>query len=234
MQKNERILRIVMSIILPIAMLLLAREAAVVRAEYVGKNGMSEKTCVVIDAGHGGHDPGKVGVTGCYEKDINMKITAKLKSFLEMEGIEVVLTRDGDYSLCSESDKNKKNTDMKNRMDIIEKNNPVLVVSIHQNSYTSPEIKGAQAFYYPNSGKSRELARVIQERLVATLDTANRRKISANDSYYLLKNISCPTVIVECGFLSNPQECENLETDYYQEKVAWAIYMGIMQYLNAK
>ena len=114
------------------------------------------------------------------------------------------------------------------------KNNPVLVVSIHQNSYSSPEIKGAQTFYYPNKGQSRELARVIQERLVATLDTANRRKISANDSYYLLKNIFCPAVIVECGFLSNPQECENLETDYYQEKVAWAIYMGIMQHLNTK
>ena len=77
MQKNERILRIIMSIILPIAMLLLAREAAVVRAEYVGKNGMSEKICVVIDAGHGGHDPGKVGITGCYEKDINLKIADK-------------------------------------------------------------------------------------------------------------------------------------------------------------
>ena len=108
MQKNERILRIIMSIILPIAMLLLAREAPVVRAEYVGKNGTTEKIRVVIDAGHGGHDPGKVGITGCYEKDINLKITAKLKSFLEMEGIEVVLTRDGDYSLCSETDKNKK------------------------------------------------------------------------------------------------------------------------------
>ena len=234
MQKNERILRIVMSIILPIAMLLLAREAAVVRAEYVGKIGISEKICVVIDAGHGGHDPGKVGVTGCYEKDINMKITAKLKSFLEMEGIEVILTREGDYSLCSESDQNKKNTDMKNRMAIIQKNNPALVVSIHQNSYSSSEIKGAQTFYYPNNDKSCELARMIQERLVATLDTANRRKASANDSYYLLKNISCPAVIVESGFLSNPQECESLETDYYQEKVAWAVYMGIMQYLNAK
>lgn len=235
MQKNERILRIVMSVILPLAMLLLAKEAAVVRAEGSVKHVYSSSgVCIVLDAGHGGHDPGKVGITGGYEKDINLKIVEKLKSFLKAEGIEVVLTRDGDYSLCSETDKNKKNADMQNRLEIIEEKEPALVISIHQNSYSDERIKGAQTFYYNESSNSKILAQLIQSTMVNTLDKENRRKAKANEDYYLLRKISCPTVIVECGFLSNPKECKDLESDYYQEKVAWAIYMGIMQYLNAK
>ena len=123
---------------------------------------------------------------------------------------------------------------MRNRVQLIEESNAALAVSVHQNSYSGESIKGAQTFYYTGSTESQELARLIQDRLVYTLDKENHRKEKANDSYYLLKNTSCPIVIVECGFLSNNEECRLLETDYYQEKVAWAIYMGIMQYLNAK
>lgn len=239
MQKKDRIMRIVMSVVLIVAMVLWAREAAKLQAEYVwsqkaGANFDVGKMCVVLDAGHGGKDPGKVGVTGCYEKDINLKITEKLKTFLEMADIEVVLTRDGDYGLYQETDKSKKNADMKNRVRLIEEREPLLAVSIHQNSYSGGSIKGAQTFYYEESNGSKELARLIQNRMVSTLDKDNHRKEKSNDSYYLLKNTTCPMVIVECGFLSNDEECKLLETDYYQEKVAWAIYMGIMQYLNAK
>ena len=123
---------------------------------------------------------------------------------------------------------------MRNRVNLIEENNPVLTVSIHQNSYSDESIKGAQTFYYAGSEESMTLAHMIQSRLVYTLDKTNHRQEKANDSYYILKNTSSPIVIVECGFLSNWQECELLESDYYQEKVAWAIYMGIMQYLNTK
>lgn len=234
MQKNERIMRIIMSIVLPVAMLFLSKEAAMARTEYVSQNVVQEKRCIVIDVGHGGFDPGKVGITGCYEKDINLQIAEKLKVFLEMENIEVVLTRDDDSGLYSETDSNKKTTDMRNRVSLIEEVNPALTVSIHQNSYSDESIKGAQTFYYSGSEESEELAGIIQARLVNTLDKENHRKEKSNDSYYILKNTSCPTVIVECGFLSNTQECKMLETDYYQEKVAWAIYMGIMQYLNTK
>lgn len=232
-------MRIIMSVVLIVAMFFWAREAAAVQAEYVwNKNAMhtfsDEKRCVVIDAGHGGNDPGKVGVTGCYEKDINLKITKKLKTFLEMEGIDVILTRDDDLGLYSETDSSKKSADMRNRVQLIEESNAALAVSVHQNSYSGESIKGAQTFYYTGSTESQELARLIQDRLVYTLDKENHRKEKANDSYYLLKNTSCPIVIVECGFLSNNEECRLLETDYYQEKVAWAIYMGVMQYLNAK
>lgn len=234
MQRNERILRIVMSVILPVAMLFLSKEAAYVRAETLGEEATQEKQCIVIDVGHGGFDPGKVGVTGCYEKDINLEIGEKLKVFLEMEDIEVVMTREGDNGLYSETDSNKKTTDMRNRVQLIEESNPALTVSIHQNSYSDESIKGAQTFYFSGSEESQELARMIQARLVYTLDKENHRVEKANDSYYILKNTSSPIVIVECGFLSNWEECKLLESDYYQEKVAWAIYIGIMQYLNEK
>ena len=239
MQKSDRIMRVVMSVVFIIAMVLWAREAAALGAEYVwiGKADSSFREvekCIVLDPGHGGMDPGKVGTTGCYEKDINLQITEKLKMFLEMEGIEVILTRDGDYGLYSESDSGKKIADMRNRVRLIEEKTPDLTVSIHQNSYSDVSIKGAQAFYFSGSAESKELAGIIQERLVSTLDKENHRKEKANDSYYLLKNTTCPAVIVECGFLSNDAECRLLEKDYYQEKVAWAVYMGIMRYLNAK
>lgn len=239
MQNNDRIMRILMSIVLIVAMVLWAGEVATLQAEYVwGQSinadfGEADK-CVVLDAGHGGKDPGKVGVTGCYEKDINLKITEKIKTFLESEGIAVVLTRNGDYGLYSETDSNKKAADMRNRVNLIEQTAPDLTVSIHQNSYSDGSVKGAQVFYYKSSAESKKMASFLQNRLVHTLDKKNHRKEKANDGYYLLKNTTCPTAIVECGFLSNFEEGTLLETEEYQEKVAWAIYMGIMQYLNAK
>ena len=238
MQKNDRIMRIIMSAALIVAMIIWAWEAASLQAEYVwGQNTDADfrdmDICVVLDAGHGGKDPGKVGITGCYEKDINLKITEKLKIFLELEGIRVVLTRDGDYGLYSETDAVKKTADMRNRVSLIEQTEPDLVISIHQNSYSDGSIKGAQTFYYSDSKKGKELAGFLQDRLVYTLDNNNHRKEKANDNYYLLKNTNCPIVIVESGFLSNEEECKLLQSEVYQEKVAWAVYMGIMQYLNA-
>ncbi len=229
MTKGDRILRIIMSIVLPVAMFFLAKEAAVVKAEFVKSE---KKECIVIDVGHGGRDPGKVGVTGCLEKDINLQIAYKLKSFLEMEDYEVFLTRTGDEGLYGKNDQNKKRADMEKRVRFIEEKSPILTISIHQNSYSGENVKGAQSFYFSGSQESQELAKTIQASLVNTLDKSNRRREKANDNYYMLKNTSCPIVIVECGFLSNTEECKKLETDYYQEKVAWAIYMGTMQYVN--
>ena len=238
MKRNDRILRIIMSILLVVSMLLLAKEVAGLRTLAVWRNYANELLVkpyrIVIDPGHGGMDPGKVGVTGCYEKDINLLIAEKLKSFLELEGIEVFLVRDGDYGLYEETDSNKKSVDMRNRVKFIEEKNPNLAISIHQNSYPDGRIKGAQTFYNFSSVESKVLAEKIQDRLVETLDKNNHRKAKQNDSYYLLKNTTCPMVIVESGFLSNEAECGLLETQNYQEKVAWAIYIGIMQYLNSK
>lgn len=190
-----------------------------------------EKPCVVIDAGHGGADPGKVSADGTLEKDINLEIAEKLKQFLEQEDVEVILTRDSDAGLYDENASNKKVQDMKRRVELIETTKPVMTVSIHQNSYHEEYVHGAQTFYYANSEQGRELAEKIQQVLLK-IDKNNTREAKANDSYYLLKKTSSPIVIVECGFLSNTEEAQKLESDYYQEKLAWAIHMGIMQYLN--
>lgn len=188
--------------------------------------------CVVVDAGHGGADPGKVSVDGSLEKDINLQIALKLQKFLEMQDVDVVLTRNSDAGLYDESASNKKVQDMKNRVGIIEERQPALTVSIHQNSYHEEYVHGAQAFYYANSEKSKELAERIQRVMALELDKDNARQAKANDSYYLLKKTSTPIVIVECGFLSNYEEAQKLASELYQEKVAWAIHMAVMQQLN--
>lgn len=191
-----------------------------------------EKPCVVIDAGHGGADPGKVSVDGSLEKDINLVIARKLQKFLLMQDVDAVLTRESDAGLYDENASNKKVQDMKNRVALIEQRQPALTVSIHQNSYHEEYVHGAQVFYYAGSEKSKELAERIQQVMALELDSDNARQAKANDSYYLLKKTSSPIVIVECGFLSNYEEAQKLSTDLYQEKVAWAVHMAVMQYLN--
>lgn len=193
-----------------------------------------EKPCVVIDAGHGGADPGKVGVDGSLEKDINLKIAKKLAMFLTAADVDVVLTRETDAGLYDENVSNKKVQDMKNRVALIEERKPVLTVSIHQNSYHEEYVHGAQVFYYEGSQESKEIAERMQQVLAEQIDPDNARQAKANDSYYLLKKTSTPIVIVECGFLSNYEEAQKLSTEVYQEKTAWAIHLAILNYLNTK
>lgn len=220
------------------ALLLLAgvccigREAA---ARVMGKNVAGEaKICVMVDAGHGGMDPGKVGINGALEKDINLKIAEILKKYLEADDIEVVMTRESDEGLHDANASNKKVQDMKRRIELIDKVKPVITVSIHQNSYPEEYVHGAQVFFYSGSTEGQKLAEIIQAQLVAGADPENKRQVKANDSYYLLKKTGIPIVIVECGFLSNSAEAEKLCDEDYQDRVAWAIHMGIMQYLNNK
>ena len=187
---------------------------------------------VVVDAGHGGHDPGKIGINKALEKDINLAIVKKLQYYLENDGVTVILTREGDDGLYASSDGNKKQADMRKRCEIIDQSGADLVVSIHQNSYHEESVKCAQVFYYKSSHKGQRLAELVQKRFDFVLGEENRRVIKPNDSYYLLLHTSCPIVIVECGFLSNWEEAERLTGQDYQDQVAWTIYMGIMQYLN--
>lgn len=190
------------------------------------------RKCIVIDAGHGGDDPGKIGINGALEKDINLCIAYKLKNLLESQDYEVVLTRPTSAGLYSKGTPNMKAEDMHNRCEIITKTMPIFTVSIHQNSYPEEYVKGAQVFYYGHSKEGEALAKKIQESLVKRLDSENHRKEKANESYYLLKKTPTPTVIVECGFLSNNKEAKLLTTEEYQEKTAWAVMMGVIQYLN--
>lgn len=187
---------------------------------------------VVLDAGHGGIDPGKVGINGVLEKDLNLEITLLVKKYLEMDDVRVVLTRNSDEGLYDANASNKKVQDMKNRVDIIEKEQPAVTVSIHQNSYPEEYVHGAQVFYYTGSAEGQKLAEKIQNRLVEGVDPDNTRQIKANDSYYLLKKTPTPIVIVECGFLSNSAEAKKLSEPSYQKELAWEIHLGILQYLN--
>lgn len=186
---------------------------------------------VIIDAGHGGADSGKVGALGSLEKDINLSLTLQLKSLLEQQDVEVLLTRDSDTELAG-TDKGWKLADMKERIALINESQPDLVVSIHQNSYTTPDIRGAQCFYYTNSDSSKELASFLQQQIITTTQQTKVREIKANSDYYLLKKSQPPTVIVECGFLSNPEEEQLLLQPDYQRKMVWAIHLGILQFLN--
>ncbi len=218
-----------MGILLLAGAFLLAKEGASV----VSTTGaQEEKTCIVIDAGHGGDDPGKVGINGVLEKDLNLKIALKLKSLLEDEDIDVVMTRDTDEGLYDAGTDNKKVQDMRRRCEIIEKANPVMTISIHQNSYTQESVSGAQCFYFGQSEESKKLAETLQESLRTGLDPENDRVAKANETYYLLKKTSTPIVIVECGFLTNNAEAALLMTDKYQEKVAEAVCSGVLTYLD--
>lgn len=222
-------LELIMSIVILVFACVLARTGAV----YVtGRHVKEQKGCIVIDVGHGGFDSGKIGVNGELEKDVNLQIALKLRKTLESKGIQVVMTREDDTGLYDENAKNKKAQDLQRRCDLINEKKPVMTISIHQNSYTSPEIQGAQVFYYTTSDESRKLAETIQKTLIENVDPLNHRQAKANDSYYLLKKTSSAIVIVECGFLSNPQEAEKLMDESYQQKLVDAICLGIYEYLG--
>ncbi|MGN0431850.1 MAG: N-acetylmuramoyl-L-alanine amidase [Lachnospiraceae bacterium] len=200
--------------------------------ETAGTAETDNRPCVVLDAGHGGDDPGKVGINGALEKDVNLEITLLVKKYLEMDDIRVVLTRETKEGLYDSSASNKKVQDMKRRIAVIEEVQPDVTVSIHQNSYPEEYVHGAQVFYYTGSSEGQKLAEKIQNRLIVGADPENTRQIKANDSYYLLKKTSTPIVIVECGFLSNAKEAEKLSDPEYQAALAWEIHLGIIQYLN--
>ena len=225
----------IVSVLAALALFVLVRDS--LRFASVMEPNTAENTggvTVVIDAGHGGNDPGKVGVNGALEKDINLAIALKLEKDLTEQGINVVMTRTEDKGLYEEGDSNKKVRDMKNRLAIIEGARPVITVSIHQNSYPDASVSGVQVFYYKNSEKSKAAAEIMQEQMISTLKPKKERVAKDKSSYYLLKKTSVPIIIVECAFMSNPTEAELLTTEEYQEKVAWAVYMGIMQYVNSR
>lgn len=195
----------------------------------------NESICtVVVDAGHGGYDPGKVAVNDALEKDINLIIAGYLKECLEKENIEVIMTRTTDTDFRDDGSDFKKTKDLKLRCEIMEEANADYCISIHQNSFTDSNVKGAQVFYYSASKEGETLARIIQNSLIEKLDKENTRVAKANDNYYMLVNSHCPTVIVECGFLSNREEAAKLCDSKYQEKTAQAICEGFMEYLKVK
>lgn len=225
-------LEFLMALLLLFLIYHMARQAAMLTAPAAA-SAASAAPVVVIDSGHGGMDPGKVGIDGSLEKDINLQIARRLKAYLEASDVTVVMTRDNDCGLYTEGDKNKKSADMKNRCSLINEADPDLTVSIHQNSYHEESIKGGQVFYYKDSTEGKELAEILQKRFDFVLGDGNTRTAKANSNYYLLLHVRSPIVIVECGFLSNFGEAAKLGSPDYQDRLAWTIHMGIMEYLNS-
>lgn len=186
---------------------------------------------VVLDAGHGGDDPGKIGINEIYEKDVNLAVAKKVKALLEARDIKVVMTREKDEMLSGEGGEVTKVGDMKARVAIVNEQEPAITVSIHQNSYHEEAISGAQVFYYSHSQEGERAAVIMQEALLA-VDPENHRQAKGNDTYYLLKRTKGTTIIVECGFLSNQKEAELLGTENYQNQMAQAITDGIITYMG--
>lgn len=213
-----------MTLLLLVGMIVVSKKLSQL---VVSEEVQTQKQVVVIDAGHGGYDPGKIGVNKALEKDINLQISEKVKRYLEERGIEVVMTREKDIM------EETKLTDMKKRVSVINKTKPVIAVSIHQNSYSDSSVTGAQVFYYKGSEVGKEAATLMQEEL-KKLNSENVREIKENNNFYMLKKTKVPTIIVECGFLSNAQEAERLVSEEYQEVLAETISGGIIKWLEQK
>lgn len=204
------------------------------QASTTGSN--LQKT-VVIDAGHGGEDPGKVSsYSDLKEKELNLKIALKLKMLLENEDYKVILTREEDklvYSEGTTSIYEKRKQDLNRRKEIMDNSGAQIVVSIHLNGFPETKYYGAQTFYPPNSPDSLKLATSIQNSMKEMLDKDNKREPQEKkDPIIILIDLKTPTTIVECGFLSNVEEEKKLGTDEYQSKIAAAIKEGIGNYFK--
>jgi N-acetylmuramoyl-L-alanine amidase len=192
---------------------------------------------IIIDAGHGGVDSGAIS-NDAIEKELNLQIATKLQAFLEEGGATVVLTRNEDKSLQNPNRNKKisaKKSDLLERKRIMDESNADIFVSIHMNKYINSCYKGSQVFY-SNNANSKILGETIQTSLAETFkDNNNRKSKQLTEGVFLLKKATIPSVIVECGFLSNPDEAKKLKNEIYQRKIAWAINLGIMNYfLNFK
>lgn len=221
--------------IILICSFILGRGAAIFASTYLLSNTTTDysKYTIVLDAGHGGMDPGKIGINNYFEKDINLAICLKLEKLLLNKGFNVIMTRTDDIDLSPTDSNNHKSDDLKKRVSIIEDNKADITISIHQNSFTDSSTHGPQTFFLTISEESEQLATLIQNNLDNSLDINESRGIKNNDDYYILKKSPTPTVIVECGFLSNPNEANLLITDSYQSKLARSIYSGICEYFNS-
>ncbi|MCL2396706.1 MAG: N-acetylmuramoyl-L-alanine amidase [Defluviitaleaceae bacterium] len=208
-----------------ISVLLLALIVAAIFAPQAAFATSVNKKIIVIDAGHGGWDPGKVGKNNEEEKTINLAIAEDLQMLLELGGAMVFMTRGDDMALAD-----RKNADLLARSAMPSDMQAHIFISIHQNAFPQESVKGAQVFYYTGSEASEKLADAIQGRIRSYLDENNRKETKADKNYLLLRETKTPAVIVECGFLTNNEDLRRLMQQDYQEKVAWAIYLGVLDY----
>lgn len=204
-------------------------------ADSIVMTNASSVRTIVLDPGHGGEDGGTIGYSGTIEKDLNLDIALRLKDLLEWNGFRVIMIRDGDYALNDDGLSTigeRKRSDMYHRLEMYNSDLQALVISIHLNQYPDSSCRGAQIFYSQNNPASEELAQSIQSAIKLQLQPENHRKIKpAEKNLFLLFHAKPPTVLVECGFISNPEEEALLLQEEYRTKFAMSIFDGMMDYL---
>ncbi len=192
-----------------------------------------ELPTIVIDAGHGGMDSGAVGVDGCLEKEINLAVAERLYALFQLAGIDCVMTRTEDLMLVDDSVKShRKMHDLKNRLAIVNEleamGKDTVFLSIHMNNFSIARYSGLQVWYSASDARSRELATYVQSYAKTFLDPSNTREVKrATSSIYILDHITTPAILVECGFLSNPEECTKLGTEAYRNELAATIFAAV-------
>lgn len=200
------------------------------KSEAISSFSVKNRFCVVLDAGHGSPDGGAVGINGTLEKDINLDVVLKLRQILENRGMKVILTREGDSGIFdsnAETIHEKKVSDMKRRLDIINNSNADLFISVHMNSFTDTTSNGLHVFYSRNHPHAEETAIRIQKKISSLTGAKTHAVKTASESLYLMKNPVPPSVLVECGFISNPEEEKLLNDENYRAKIAFAIAEAI-------
>ena len=194
---------------------------------------ITARKCVVIDAGHGGEDGGAVSYTGVYESQINLQIALRLEDLMHLLGIDTVMIRSTDCSVYTKGDTlaSKKVSDLKERVRITNATENAVLVSIHQNQFAESRYSGAQVFFASTQG-SEDLAQIIQRSFIQTLNPGSKRQIKKANGIYLMQHIQCTGVLVECGFISNPEEEAKLRSTEYQQKISCILASACSQYLN--
>lgn len=188
---------------------------------------------VIIDAGHGGRDNGAIGISGIEEDNINVKIALKLRRLIEQAGGVALMIREDDSGLYDPTKRTgRKLEDLQNRMKMFSESKADVTISIHLNSFPQSQYYGAQTFYKEGDDNSRKLAEYIQTEMLVVMDRGNDRKIKPKSDLYIFKGNNIPGALVECGFLSNPEEEHLLMQDQYQERLAWSIFSGIVKYFE--
>ncbi len=213
-----------------------AGDAAVISAAQLATENMP---IIVIDAGHGGMDGGASGADGTLEKDINLAVAMRISELFKVSGIDCVMTRTDDRMIVDDSvTSRRKMHDLKNRLAVTEKlkddGENVILVSIHMNNFSVPKYSGLQVWYSPNNDESAKLASYVQGYARSFLDKSNSREIKkATSSIYILDRASVPAILVECGFLSNPEECKKLASAEYQNEIAVTIFTSLCGWIGS-
>lgn len=196
----------------------------------------TERKTIIIDAGHGGEDCGAIGVSGVYEKDLNLEIASMLGGLLTDEGYAVIYTRTDDRLLYTDEENIKgirKISDLKNRCKIGAEYENSIFVSIHMNSFAEEKYSGLHVYYSDNNADSYALAMKVQGKVRDTLQPNNNRVPKSGENIYLLENLENPAILIECGFLTNIEECEKLSQKEYQKELSFSILCGIIEYIES-